>query len=170
MVVTRSVRNGEIERLSRGLYRHKNSPISAHQDMLEVSAQSPKAVMVLITALRFHELGTQAAYEVWIQLPTGTRHPKATYPPRRIVYTSIPDLISEGVKEYNIDGRIVPITTPARTVADCFKYRNLIGLEPCIEALRELIQRDRNCVDTIHYFAKLNRVQKVILPYLEAIV
>jgi len=165
--VTRLVRSGELERVRRGIYRLPGSPISAHHDLVSVIKGVPKAVIVLISALRFHEIGTEVAHEVWIQLPIKAHAPRIEWPPIRIVRSSVSALFTEGVENHLISGEKVPITCPARTVADCFKFRNQIGLDVCLEALREVLQSKRGIIGEIHHYAKLNRVARVMQPYLE---
>jgi predicted transcriptional regulator of viral defense system len=168
--VTRLVRAGQLERVQRGLYRLPDSPITEHHDLVNVIKVAPKAIIVLISALRFHEIGTQVAREVWIQLPLKAHAPRIAWPPIKIVRTSIGALLTEGVEIHRISGENIPITCPARTVADCFKHRSQIGLESCLEALREVLSSKRGIVSEIHHYAKLNRVAKVMQPYLEGMV
>ncbi len=167
-VLTRLVREGKLDRAARGLYRLPDAPTSAHHDLVEVVARCSKAVVVLLSALRFHELGTQQPREVWIQLPANARTPAIEWPPIRVVRTRLPPLFSKGVKKHLIGGIEIPITVPARTVADCFKHRNQVGLDVCLEALKELLRRDRNVIDPLYDYARINRVEGVMRPYLEA--
>jgi len=161
------VRTGDLERVRRGLYRLPDAPVSEHHDLVSVIKGVPKAVVVLISALRFHEIGTQVAHEVWIQLPLKAHAPRIEWPPIKIVRSSVIALFSEGVEWHRISGEGIPITCPARTVADCFKYRNQIGLDVCLEALREVLRSKRGIVDEIYHYAKLDRVARVMQPYLE---
>ena len=167
-VASRLVREGKLERVGRGLYRHPDTPISAHHDFVEVMARTDKAVIVLLSALRFHELGTQQPHEVWIQLPARARVPKIEWPALRVVRTRSEAHFTEGVERHFIGGTEIPVTNPARTVADCFKYRNQIGLDVCLEAAKELRRRDRGSSHDLYHYAKLNRVQRVVQLYLEA--
>ncbi len=167
-VASRLVREGKLERVGRGLYRHPDAPISAHHDLVEVMARMDKAVIVLLSALRFHELGTQQPHGVWIQLPARARVPKIEWPALRVVRTRSEALFTEGVERHFIGGIEIPVTSPARTVADCFKYRNQIGLDVCLEAAKELRRRDRGSSRDLYHYAKLNRVQRVVQLYLEA--
>jgi predicted transcriptional regulator of viral defense system len=169
-VVTRVVRDGRLERVGRGLYRRPDAPVGEHHDLVAVFARVNKAVVVLLSALRFHELGTQRPNAVWIQLPASARVPKMEWPPLRVVRTRVEALFTEGVDRHVIGGIEVPITNPARTVVDCFKYRNQVGLDVCIEALKELIRRDRNVMDPLYRYATINRVRHVMQPYLEGAV
>ena len=168
IVASRLVREGRLDRVARGLYRHPDAAIGEYQDLVEVFAKTKKAVVVLLSALRFHEIGTQQPHEVWIQLPARARIPSIEWPSLRIIRTRIDTLFYEGVNKHLIGGIDIPITNPARTVADCFKHRNTIGLDICLEALKELLRRNRNVMDELHYYAKLNRVQRVMQPYIEA--
>lgn len=168
--ITRLVRAGGLERVQRGLYRLPDGPISEQHDLLSVMKVAPKAVIVLISALRFHEIGTQVAREVWIQMPIKAHVPRTSWPPLRIVRTSIPALLTAGVEIHEISGEDIPITCPERTVADCFKHRNQVGLDTCVEALREVIRSRRGSVSEIQRYAQLNRVDRVMRPFLEGMV
>ena len=166
--VTRMVRTGELERVARGLYRLPDAPVSEHHDLVTVMAKLDHAVIVLLSALRFHELGTQQPHEVWVQLPMKARVPKLDWPRLRVIRTRVDAMFAEGVEIHTLGGVQVPITSPARSVADCFKHRNRIGLDVCLEALKDLLKRDRNVMDTLFRYARLNRVERVMQPYLEA--
>ena len=166
--VTRMVRTGELERVARGLYRLPDAPVSEHHDLVTVMAKLDHAVIVLLSALRFHELGTQQPQEVWVQLPMKARVPKLDWPRLRVIRTRVNAMFVEGVDVHTLGGVQVPITSPARSVADCFKHRNRIGLDVCLEALKDLLKRDRNVMDTLFRYARLNRVERVMQPYLEA--
>lgn len=168
-VASRLVHEGRLERVARGLYRLPDAPVGEHHDLVEVIARVDKAVVVLLSALRFHEIGTQQPNEVWIQLPANTRIPAIEWPPLRVVRTRINSLFTVGVDRHMIGGVEIRITDPARTVVDCFKYRNKIGLDVCLEALKDLLQRDRNAMDHIYEYARLNKVVRVMQPYLEAL-
>ncbi|NNC89805.1 MAG: hypothetical protein HKN82_15215 [Akkermansiaceae bacterium] len=162
------VRGGELERIRRGLYRFRDGPVSEHHDLVTVMATLDEAVIVLLSALRFHELGTQQPRDVWVQLPMKARVPKIDWPPIQVVRTRLDELFLEGVEVHTLGGVEVPITDPARTVADCFKHRNRIGLDVCLEALKDLLRRDRNVMDALYHYARLDRVERVMQPYLEA--
>lgn len=166
--VTRLVSSGTLERVGRGIYKVPDAPVSEHHELVAVMARTNKAVVVLLSALRFHELGTQQPNEVWIQLPLKARVPRMEWPTLKVIRTRIDALFSEGVERHMISGVEVRVTDPSRTVVDCFKHRNQIGLDVCLEALKELLRRDRSVIDRIHRYAKLNRVQRVMQPYLEA--
>jgi len=168
--ITRLVKEGTLIRVRRGIYQHADSPTSEHHDLIQVRKSAPRAVIVLISALRFHNIGTQQPYEVWIQLPAQTRVPKIDWPPIRVIRTRVDALETEGVRYYKLGGTDVPITTPARTVADCFKHRNKLGIDVCVEALRETLNERKATIGEIGEVAKLLRVDTVMKPYLEAMI
>jgi predicted transcriptional regulator of viral defense system len=167
ITLTRLVRAGDLERVGRGLYRLPGADIAEHHGLVEASRRIPHGVVCLLSALRFHELTTQQPFEVWMAIDRKARRPRVDYPPIRIVRFNDRALI-EGVEEHEIEGVPVPITSPARTVADCFKYRNKIGLDVAIEALRDYRRQRRGTVDELWEAAEVARVRTVIRPYLEA--
>ena len=168
VTLTRLVRQGALTRVARGLYALPNRSISEHTALAEVARKHPQAIVCLLSALRFHELTTQSPFEVWLAIPNKARAPRIDYPPLRIVRFSIP-LLAEGVEEHSIDGVPVRITNVARTVADCFKYRNKIGLDVALEALREAWKGRRVGMDELWRYARLCRVANVMRPYLESL-
>lgn len=172
MAVSRAVAKGELERLSCGLYRHPDAKWDEHLSLSEVSARTPQAVIVLISALQFHQIGTHQAHSVWIQLRNNAVPPRIAYPPIEVVKTGITEAFAKGVQTHRLNDIDVPITTPARTVVDCFKYRRRVGLELCLEALKDLLasKQHRASPDEIMEFAALQRVSSVIRAYLEALV
>jgi len=157
---------GSLERVSRGLYRLADADITEFHDLAAAAARVPRGVICLISALRFHDLGTQNPREVWIALAPGDRRPVVESPPLRIVRFSGAALTS-GVEMHRIEGVAVHITSKAKAVADCFKYRNKIGLDVAIEALRDY-RRARGSVDALWRMAEVCRVARVIRPYIEA--
>lgn len=167
-VVSRMTREGKLERVGRGLYRHAESPVTENHEIKAVFAQTQQAIVVLISALRFHGIGTQVPHEVWIQIPASARMPALSWPPLRIIRTRLAAAITEGVNEHHLGDTRVRVTTPARTVADCFKHRSQIGLEACLEALREVLKKDRNIMPELTKHARMNRVLRVMQPYMEA--
>jgi len=171
--LTRLVRQGRLARVGRGLYALPDRPVSEHSALAEVARRHPRAVVCLLSALRFHELTTQAPFEVWLAIPNKARAPQLDYPPLRIVRFSEAGL-TEGVEEHEIDGVPVRITGIARTVVDCFKYRNKIGLDVALEALKEALLEQggrgrRTSIDEIWRYAQIGRVANVMRPYLEAL-
>ena len=168
--LTRLVEAGTLVRVRRGIYQHADSPTSEHHDLIQVSKSASRAVIVLLSALRFHEIGTQSPHEVWIQLPAQTRVPKIDWPPIRVIRTRVKELQTKGVKHHQLGGTEVAITTPARTVADCFKHRNKLGIDVCVEALRETLNGRKATIGEIGEMGQLLRVGNVMRPYLEAMI
>ena len=166
--VTRLTRAGVLERVGRGLYRRVEAKVTEQHDLQMVMAKAGRAVVVLISALRFHGLGTQTPREVWLQIPANARPPALPWPPVRVVRTRLPAAFTDGVEVHDLGGIRVPVTNPARTVADCFKHRRQIGMEACLEALRELLARDRQIMPELTKYARMNQVLRVMQPYLEA--
>ena len=177
--LTRLVRQGRLARVGRGLYALPDRPVSEHSALAEVARRHPRAVVCLLSALRFHELTTQSPSEVWLAIPTKARAPRLDYPPLRIVRFSEAGL-TEGVEEHEIDGVPVRITGVARTVADCFKYRNKIGLDVALDALKAALKETlkeqgqggwgrRVSIDELWRYARLDRVANVMRPYLEVL-
>jgi predicted transcriptional regulator of viral defense system len=163
----RLVAAGVLERVGRGLYTAPTSKITAHHTLVEASVRVPACIVCLLSALRFHQLTTQSPHEVWIALGVKARKPRTDWPPLRVVRFSGAAL-AYGVEAHTIEGVEVRVTSPAKTVADCFKYRNKIGIDVAVEALTEY-RRKRGSVDELMQAAAVDRVTVVIRPYLEAI-
>jgi predicted transcriptional regulator of viral defense system len=142
--------------------------VSEHASLAEVARKHPQAIVCLLSALRFHDLTTQSPFEVWLAIPNKARAPRMDFPPLRIVRFSGAAL-SDGVEEHRVEGVPVRVTSVARTVADCFKYRNKIGLDVALEALRDSWQEKRVRMDELWRFATLCRVASVMRPYLESL-
>ena len=166
--LTRAVRRGQLEKVGRGLYGLPGREVSAHGSLAEVARRVPKGVVCLLSALRFHGLTTQAPFEVWLAIENKSLAPKLDFPPLRIVRFSGAAL-TEGVEEQVVDGVTIRITSVAKTVADCFKYRNKIGLDVALEALREAWHEKRMTSDDIWRYAKICRVANVMRPYLDSL-
>lgn len=166
--LTRAVRHGQLERVGRGLYGLPGREVSANGSLAEVARKVPKGIVCLLSALRFHGLTTQAPFEVWLAIENKSIAPKLDYPPLRVVRFSGAAFI-EGVEEHVVDGVDVRVTGVAKTVADCFKYRNKIGLDVALEALREAWREKRMTSDDIWRYAKICRVSNVMRPYLESL-
>jgi predicted transcriptional regulator of viral defense system len=170
--VSRAVAKGELERLSCGLYRHPDAEWDEHLSLSEVSARVPQAVIVLVSALQYHQIGTHQAQSVWIQLRNNAVAPRISYPAIEVVKTGINEAFTVGVQIHRLNDIDVKITTPARTVVDCFKYRRRVGLDLCLEALKDLLASPQHRVTPVDIleFASIQRVSSVIQPYLEALV
>jgi len=159
---------GKLQRIARGLYVLTNTDVTEHHSLAEACKRVPKGVVCLLSALQYHGLSTQAPFEVWMAIGEKAWRPHIEYPPLRIVHFSHPTLTA-GVEEHQIEGVIVQVYTPAKTVADCFKYRNKIGLDVAIESLRECLRSQLCTMDKLWHYAKICRVQNVMRPYLESL-
>lgn len=167
MTLSTLVRQGKLTRLSRGLYSLPDRPVSEYATLAEVASKHPGLLVCLLSALQFHGLTTQSPFEVWVAIANKARAPKMDYPPLRIVRFS-GDALTAGVEEHLVDGVGVRVTSVAKTVADCFKYRNKIGLDVALEALREAWNAKRVKMDELWHCAQVCRVANVMRPYLEA--
>ncbi len=166
-VLQRLVAEGKVERVGRGLYARLDADLDAAHTLAQAQLRVPNGIICLLSALRFYDLTTQNPFEVWIAIDRKATKPKVEYPPLHVVRFSGQALKKE-VEKYDIDGVSVKITSPARTVADCFKYRNKIGLDVALEALRDYRRGKVGSIDDLWNAAKLDRVTKVMRPYLEA--
>lgn len=165
--VRRLESQGCLVRESRGLYRVREAQVTQNHSLVVVCKRVPHGVVCLLSALRFHKLTTQAPFEVWLAIDRKARRPAAEGTPLRLVRFSGPAL-HRGIEVRSIEGVQVQVYGPAKTVADCFKYRNKIGLDVAIEALRDYRGRHRADMDELWRYAKICRVSAVIRPYMEA--
>lgn len=161
----RMVAEGELIRVGRGLYGIPDADLSGYHSLAEATKRYPGGIICLVSALFFHEIGTQMPYETWMMRQDRKVPPSGDFP-IRFVY-SVGAAFSYGVEKHKIEGVEVRITSPSRTVADCFKYRNKIGLDVGIEALREGWRQKRFTMDELWKSARVCRVQSVIQPYVE---
>ena len=168
VALTRLVRQGRLQRVGRGLYALPDRPVSEHNTLAEVARKHPQAIVCLLSALRFHDLTTQSPFEVWLAIPNKARAPKMDYSPLRIVRFS-GEALNVGVEDHVIDGVPVRVTSVARTVADCFKFRNKIGLDVALEALQEAWRAKRVSMDELWQYATLCRVTNVMRPYMDSL-
>lgn len=159
---------GKLQRLSRGLYGLPHAEITEYQTLMEVCQRVPKAVICLLSALQFHEIGTQLPHEVWVALPEATQTPTLIYPALRISRLR-GAAYSEGIQTVVAHGTPIRIYSPAKTVTDCFKFRNKIGLDVALEALKDAWRSRKVSMSELIYFARINRVERVMQPYLEAV-
>lgn len=165
--LSRLCERGLLHRVGRGLYVLPNADVSEHHTLAEACKRVPHGVVCLLSALRFHELTTQSPPEVWLAIGSKVWRPRVDYPPLRFVRFSEPTL-GAGVEEHSIEGINIRVYDPAKTVADCFKYRNKIGVDVAVEALRDC-RRQRRCTnDGLWHYAKICRVANVMRPYMEA--
>jgi predicted transcriptional regulator of viral defense system len=167
--LSRLVRAGTLERVARGRYRLPNAPVTEHHGLALAAAAAPKAVICLLSALSFHRIGTQLPHEVWIALDRRSRRPSLRYPRLRVVRFG-GEALTEGVQTHRIEGETVRVYSVAKTIADTFKYRNKIGLDVALEALREAWLARHFSMDTMYRYARICRVGRVMRPYLEALV
>jgi len=159
---------GKLHRLGRGLYGLPDAEITEHQTLIEVCQRVPKAVLCLLSALQFHEIGTQLPHEVWIALPEGTQAPALSYPKLRITRLR-GAAYSDGIQTVTEQGVPIRVYSAAKTLTDCFKFRNKIGLDVALEALKDAWSSRKVTMDELSHFAKINRVERVMQPYLEAV-
>jgi predicted transcriptional regulator of viral defense system len=159
---------GVVEELSRGLYRLADLPPLSNPDLVTVALKVPTGVICLISALAYHEISTQIPHEVHVALPRGAEPPRLRNPPVRVFWFTGRSF-TEGIQLHKVDGIALRVYSCEKTLADCFKYRNKIGLDTVLEALRLYRSRKRPNVDELMKFARVCRVGKVMRPYLEAV-
>ena len=166
-VLQRLHHRGQVRRVGRGLYVLPDADVTEYHTLAQASKRVPRGVVCLLSALRFHGLTSQAPFQVWLAIEEKARKPRVDHPPLRFVRFS-GAAFESGIEEHRIEGVVVSIYGPAKTVADCFKYRHKIGLDIAIEALRDC-RRQRLCTnDQLWHYAKICRVANVMRPYLEA--
>lgn len=159
---------GLLTQPGRGLYQLADSEIGAHHSLAEAAKAAPAGVIGLVSALQYHGLTTQLPPQVWMLIPPRGWAPRRPPVALRLLHASDAALRA-GVEHRLIDRVLVPITSPAKTIADCFKYRGKVGLDVAIEALREALSKKRVTRDEIWRYAAVDRVQNVMRPYLEAL-
>ncbi len=167
--LSRMVATGRLVRVGRGLYAAPEYQPGESEALVAVAQRAPKVVFCLLTALRFHDLTTQAPFQVWIAIGNKAHPPRLEYPPIRTVRYSAESLAA-GVEEHKVEGTTIRVTSIAKTVADCFKFRNKVGLDVALEALRDAWRARRFTMDELDRYAAICRVQRVMRPYLEALV
>ena len=167
-VLTRMAASGQLERAARGLYRLPDSGSSEHEGLVTVASKVPQAVVCLLSALQFHGLTTQLPWQVWFAMPRGSHVPRLEYPPIRMVqFTG--EAYTQGIETHERDGVKLHVYSVAKTVADCFKHRNKIGMDVALEALKDARAQGRASFDDLWRCAKVCRVSKVMRPYMEAV-
>jgi predicted transcriptional regulator of viral defense system len=166
--ISRLVAGGGLVRVAHGLYALPEHVPSEHAVLAGVAKRAPGVVFCLLTALRLHDLTTQAPFEVWIAIANKSHPPRLDYPPLRTVRFSVTTLRA-GVEMIKVEGVSLRVTSVAKTVADCFKFRNKIGLDVALEALREARRTRKASADELWRYAELDRVANVMRPYLEAV-
>ena len=166
--LSRLVAEGLVVRRARGIYVAARHAPTAEHTLAQVAKRVPRGVFCLLTALRFHRLTTQSAPEVWVALPEGARRPRLDYPRLRIARFS-GGALTDGIEEHRAEGVTLHVYSAAKTVADCFKYRNKIGIDVAVEALRDFSRQHRGGANELARFARICRVSRVMQPYLDSI-
>jgi predicted transcriptional regulator of viral defense system len=161
--------NGLLERVARGRYRLVGRQVTEHHTLALAAAVAPAAVVCLLSALQYHGIGVQAPVEVWIALERGAWRPRPDYPPLRVVHLS-GAAFSLGIERHTLEGQEVQVYSVAKTVADCFRFRNKIGLDVALEALTDAWRQRRLSLAELNRAAAADRVQRVMQPYIEALV
>jgi predicted transcriptional regulator of viral defense system len=165
-VLMRLVRAGRLKPVARGVYALPDRPLSRQHPLAEVAARSSRGVFCLLSALRFHGIRLQSPGEIWLAIPNKGRAPGGDHPPLRVVRFSGAAL-TEGVEQHVIDGVAIRVYSVAKSVADCFKFRNHVGLEVALEALRKSQRKGLATTQDLRYYARVCRVTEVMGPYLD---
>ena len=168
VVLSRLTASGQLERVGRGVYRLPERQGAEHESLATIAVKVPQAVFCLLTALQMHELTTQLPRQVWIAMPQGSHVPKMDYPPVKMVQFS-GEAYGQGIEVVRADQVELRVYGVAKTIADCFKHRNKVGLDVAIEALREAMAANKTNANDLWRFAKICRVANVMRPYLEAL-
>lgn len=159
---------GVIEQVSRGVYRLVELPLLSNPDLVTIALRCPRAVVCLVSALHYHEITTQIPHRVSIAIPRKSRQPSLDYPPIT-VHRFSPQSYEAGIEVHLIDGIPVKIYGPEKTLADCFKFREKIGMDVTLEALKRYSRGKKMKIDLLLEYARVCRVEKILFPYLEAI-
>jgi len=162
-------REGLIERIGRGLYQWPGKDLGRHQSLAEACKLAPKAVVALLSALNYHNITTQNPHQIWLAIDRKSWRPEISYPPVRFV-TMSGKALHEGIETHSIDGVPIKVFNPAKTVVDCFKYRNKVGLDVALEALREGWSARKFTMGELLHYAEICRVKKIMQPYMESLV
>lgn len=168
MILTRLTARGQLEKVGRGLYRLPQTQASEFESLITVARKVPQAIFCLLTALQFHGLTTQLPRQIWIAMPRGSHTPKIDYPPVKLVQLTNA-AYAEGVEVFERDQVKLKVYGVAKTIADCFKHRNKIGIDVALEALKDARAQKKVSANELWHFAKVCRVANVMRPYLEAL-
>lgn len=166
--VRAATQTGLLEQAGRGLYRLPGADITQHHTLAEIARRVPNGVICLLSALSFHGLTTQSPHEVWLAVDHKAWSPRAENVGLRVFRFS-GEALSEGIEAHTVEGVPLRVYSPAKTVADCFKFRNKIGLDVALEALRETWRARRVTMKELEHYARIDRVAKVMQPYLESL-
>jgi predicted transcriptional regulator of viral defense system len=161
------VARGDLEKISRGLYRLSDAPSLAHPDLATVAVKVPEGVICLISALAFHELTTQIPHEVYLAINRNSEPPRIDFPPVRTFRFS-GESFTEGIELHKDDSVTLRVYSREKSISDCFKFRNKIGLDACVEALRRYRETRGFNVDVLLHYAGICRVKQILRPYVEA--
>lgn len=167
--LSRLVKQGKLMQVGKGLYSLSETQFDENQSLLEVQHLVPKGVFCLLTALQFHNLTTQNPFQIWLAVDRNAAVPRIRSVQNRIFRMS-GEMFSTGIEEHQVEGGTIRVYSPAKTVADCFKYRNKVGLDVAMEALRDAWRKRLITMDELWRFAEINRVAKVMLPYAQMLV
>ena len=167
--LTEMVAAGLLIREARGIYRLTDLPPLSYPDLIQVSLRVPQGIICLISALSYHQMTTQTPYKIYIAIPQNTKKPRIDYPPIEVIKPS-GAVYTAGVQEHLLDGVLVRIYDKEKTIADCFKFRNKIGLDIAIESLKHYMHESGRDIEKLLQYARINRVEKVIRPYIEAMI
>lgn len=168
VILSRLVKDGRLKRVGRGVYARPDLQLSDNTSLAEVTLRVPRGVICLLSALRIHGLRTQAPNQVWLAIPQNSPTPRVDRPSLRPVRMS-GKALTEGVQSMRIDGLDVPVFNAAKTIADCFKYRNKIGIDVALEALRDGWEQRKISMDELSHYADIDRVSNVMRPYMESV-
>lgn len=166
-VIRRLMREGKLQRVARGLYVPAHAPVTEHHSLVEATTQAPRGIVCLLSALQFHGLTTQSPHDVWLAVDVKAWPPRQDAVQLHLVRMSGRSL-SAGVERHKIEGRTVRVFSAAKTVVDCFKFRNKVGLDVALEALKDFRRTQRGKMDELHRLARICRMVNVMRPYLEA--
>lgn len=164
----RMVEAGLLVKEARGLYRLADEPPLSNPDFVQVAIRIPAGVICLISALNFHDLTTQIPHKVYVALPRGTKRPQIDYPPLDFIWP-VDRIYSAGIETHVIDGVRVRIYSKEKTIADCFKYRSKVGLSIAVEALKDYLHRKGRDVDALLHYSRVDKVERIITPYIKAL-
>lgn len=166
--LSRMLDEGHLIKEERGLYRLSDIQLSGDPDLIQIAKLVPRGIICLMSSLSFHQLTTHIPRAIWVAIRQDMKKPKLTHPPIEVIWLS-GKAFSSGIEEHELDGIAVSIYNPEKTVADCFKFRNKIGLDIAIEALQEYLRQPNRDLDLLLHYARIDRVKNVIEPYLRAL-
>ena len=158
---------GQIVRVGRGLYVLPDAEVTEHHTLTQAAKRVPHGIICLLSALQFHGLTTQMPFEVWMAIEPKAKQPKVDKPVMRFLRFSGPSY-KEGIEQHTIEGVQIKVYNPPKSVADCFKFRNKIGLDVALESLRDCLRQRKCTADSLWKYARICRVANIMKPYIEA--